>query len=89
MTKKAEKGNMSPARKELDTSTYSGRFAVRLRFLREKAGLSHEELAEKVGVKPITVYTWELGTRAPNIADLPEIADALKLSGIRLLFPNK
>jgi DNA-binding XRE family transcriptional regulator len=35
-------------------------FAVRLRMLREKAGLSIEELAEMLEVKPITIYTWEL-----------------------------
>ena len=76
-------------RKAIDESTYTGRFAVRLKMLREKRGMSVEELAETLEVSQITVYTWELGTRAPNIADLPKIADALELSGIRLLLPNK
>ena len=80
---------MARPRKAVDTSAYTGRFAVRLKSLREKAGLTIEEFAETVEVKVITVYTWELGTRAPNIADLPKIAESLGLKSIRTLFPEK
>ena len=81
--------NMSPARKSPDTSTYSGRFAVRLRSLREKAGLTVPQLAELVGAKMNTVYSWEQGSRSPNMEDLPIIAEALELKNVRSLIPLK
>jgi transcriptional regulator with XRE-family HTH domain len=57
--------------------------------LRERAGLSVEELAEMLEVKITTIYKWEDGTNAPNIADLPKIAETLELKTIRTLFPHK
>jgi len=78
---------MSPARKEPDTSTYSGRFAVRLRTLREKAGLSHEEVANLLETTETTVYRWEAGLRQPQISDLPNIAEVLKVK-VRTLIPD-
>lgn len=80
---------MGPARKAPDTSTYSGRFAVRLRALREKAGLSVEEVAEAVGVKPITVYGWEQGRSAPHIDALPAIAEVFNYKRARDVLPEK
>ena len=80
---------MSPARKSPDTSTYSGRFAVRLRSLREKAGLSVEELADELEISTISVYKWEQGKSAPNVADFLKIAEALQLKSVRTLFPEK
>ena len=80
---------MSPARKEPDKSTYSGRFAVRLKMLRERAELSVQELAEILEVQSITVYKWEQAKSAPNVADLPKVAEALKLKSVRTIFPEK
>jgi len=80
---------MSPARKEPDTGTYSGRFAVRLRKLREKAGLTPQEVADALGVDLSAVYHWESGRSAPTIANLPNIAEVLKLKKTRDLFPNE
>ncbi len=76
-------------RKEIDTTTYEGRFGVRLRTLREKAGLSVEELAESVGVIDNTIYHWEKAHSFPKCGQLPLIAEALKLKGVRMLFPEK
>lgn len=79
---------MSPARKPPNTDTYAGRFAVRLRTLRIKAGLSVEELAEKLGVTTTSVYRWEADLRQPQISDLPKIASALGLKA-RTLLPDE
>ena len=79
---------MSPARKEPDTSTYPGRFAVRLRALREKAGLTHEQVAEAVGVTVTTYYRWESGENFPKPELFPALAFALGLKTIRNLFPT-
>jgi transcriptional regulator with XRE-family HTH domain len=83
-----KKKRMSRQRKEVDTSTYEGRFAVRLKTLREKAGLTPEQVAETLETSATSVYRWEAGLRQPQIADLPRIADALGVKP-RTLIPEK
>ena len=75
-------------RKKVDSSTYPGRFALRLRMLREKAGLSVEELAEKSGIPRRTLFNWEGGERSPSIEQFPQLAEALRVK-IRSLMPEK
>ncbi|MBP3530498.1 MAG: helix-turn-helix transcriptional regulator [Thermoguttaceae bacterium] len=79
---------MTPIKREADLSTYAGRFAARLRELREKAGLSQAELAEKTGSKQRSVSNWETGTTQPSFNQLPLLADALKTS-VRNLMPKE
>ncbi|GHT25259.1 hypothetical protein FACS189419_10110 [Planctomycetales bacterium] len=80
---------MARPRKEVDTSTYTGRFAERLKKLREKSGLTVEELAEKSGVPRTTIYNWESLTRTPSIDDnLLLISEALGVK-VRNLLPEK
>ncbi len=80
---------MTPARKPPDTSTYSGRFAVRLRMLREKAGLTVEEVATELGVKTITVYGWEQGRSMPHFDNIPAIAELFSFKRSRDVLPEK
>ena len=89
MTEKPIKAVMSPKRKAPDATTYSGRFAIRLRTLREKAKLTISEVAEALEASPNTIYSWESGTRAPNVADFPQVAEVLKLKKTKDLFPNE
>jgi Predicted transcriptional regulators len=79
---------MSPARKEPDASTYAGRFAIRLRTLREKAGLTPEEVAEQLGVSLKTVYNWESGYTFPKPDQLPTIAQTIGVKTVKTLFPD-
>ena len=72
----------------IDLNTYSGRFAERLRTLREKAGLSVEELAEKTGVSIATLYSWENASRSPVNDDMLKVAETLGIS-IRSLLPKE
>ena len=73
------------SKKEVDTSTYRGRFAVRLTELRKKAKLSVQELADKSGIPASTLYDWE-AARKPNMLDrFPELADALGVKPSKLL----
>lgn len=58
---------MSRKRKEIDTSTYQGRFAVRLRALREKRKMTVDELSEKCGISRSTLFNWESATSKPLI----------------------
>jgi len=76
-------------RKPLDLETYEGRFAQRLKALREKAKLSVEELATILGVSPHAVYYWESGRRQPKISDLPKIAEVLSMKKAKDLLPNE
>ena len=81
---------MAPrTRKEVDTSTYGGRFAARLRMLREKAGCTPEQVAETLGVSYQAVYYWESGLRQPKISDLPKIAEAFGMKKARDILPNE
>jgi len=85
-----EKPVMSPRnRKPVDVSTYEGRFAVRLRTLREKTGMTVEELAQKTGIQRSKLYFWESGTHAASLNDdLLSVANALNVK-IRTLIPEK
>ncbi len=75
-------------RKPIDTSTYEGRFAARLKMLREKAGLSVLELADKTGMPARTLQNWESMTSSPVDESLPTIAEALGVK-LRTLMPEK
>ena len=80
---------MSPRpRKAVDSSTYEGRFAMRLKQLREKAGLMPEEVAEAVGVDQRTIYRWESGKFDPQIRHLPLLAAKFGIE-VRTLLPKK
>src|SRR5262245_29930418 len=52
-------------------------FAGRLRELRTEAGLTQEELAEKVGVKRDAIARWERGRREPRVSNVHALAEAL------------
>lgn len=88
---------MSPAAKQPDETTYGGRFAARLRILREKSGLSVDEVIERMkkfnsGSKKVpgiqAYYGWEQGSASPHLELLPAIAKAFKVK-IRELLPEK
>ncbi|MGI6151239.1 MAG: helix-turn-helix domain-containing protein [Christensenellales bacterium] len=55
---------------------------------RKRAGLTQQELAEKLGIDRSTVTKWETGAAAPLTAKLPEIAKALGCT-INDLFAGK
>ena len=82
------KRRMARPRKEIDTSTYTGRFAARLKMLRERAGMSVEELAEQSGIHVQNLYRWEQGKSAPAIERFPELAESLGIT-VRTLMPAK
>ena len=79
---------MARPRKEVDTSTYTGRFAVRLKTLRQRAGLSVDELAELTGISRQTLYDWESTKASPPVKELPKLSEHLGVK-IRTLLPEK
>ena len=83
---------MNPAAKPPDASTYSGRFAARLRQLREQTGMTGQEAVAAINaagfqVKQTTYYNWESGRSEPPLNAVPAIAQALGLKSVRVLFP--
>jgi transcriptional regulator with XRE-family HTH domain len=52
-------------------------FAGRLRELREAAGWTQEQLAERAGVKREAVARWEAGKREPGWSNVLALAAAL------------
>ena len=83
-----KKKNVVNRRKEPDLSTYSGRFAARLRSLRDKTGMSADEFAEMHGFNRATYYGWEVGKSAPHYDLLPELAKAFGIP-VRTLIPKE
>ena len=79
---------MARPRKAVDVSTYEGRFAARLKQLREKAGLTVEQLAEKSGIPKNTLWNWEGAKRIPQIDQFPQLAKSLGIT-VRTLMPQE
>ena len=75
--------------KAVNLDAYSGRFAARLRELREKAKLTHEEAAAQIGVTATAIYHWESGRMVPALSKFPKIAETYRLKKTRDLFPNE
>lgn len=48
--------------------------------LRQESNLTHEDLAETLGVSVRIVYSWENGTKIPSLTRLIEIAVVFKTS---------
>ena len=78
-----------PARKEPNTKTYSGKFAVHLRKLRERAEVTHEDVAVKLGITVRTVYNWEQGIHFPTPDQLPLLKELFGLKTVQALFPKE
>lgn len=60
-------------------------FPLRLRELRERAGLSRQQLAQATDILPGTVAKLELGLRVPHFGQLESLARALGVPAARLL----
>ena len=59
-----------------------------IKFLREKAGLTQLQLAEKLGIDVSTVCKWETAGTMPRADKIPAIASALSCD-INDLYPNE
>ena len=56
--------------------------------LREKAGLTVQEVAEQLGVTLKTAYNWESGYTFPKPDQVPDLAKLLQLKSARTIFPE-
>jgi transcriptional regulator with XRE-family HTH domain len=58
-----------------------------LKALRERAGLSQQELADRIGVDQASVSRWENGRGEPGVSIAGELADALGVDVHTLAHP--
>ena len=75
-------------RAEVDTATYSGKIAVRIRSLREAKDMTVHQLAEKVGVTWQAMYAYEQNTRTLPPDLYPKVAKALGCKSLEEFFPH-
>lgn len=59
-----------------------------LKILRERKGMSKEELGRRVGVSGVTIGYWEAGTTTPRMGKVERVAQALDVTVDDLLFQN-
>lgn len=53
---------------------------MRIKQLREAAGMSQRELGERIGVSGPAVAMWESGENRPSLTNLEKLADVLGVS---------
>ena len=61
---------------------------LRIRELREAAGISQKRLAELMGVQPSVICNWESETALPRTRQLPALAAALGCTINDLFVPS-
>jgi transcriptional regulator with XRE-family HTH domain len=66
---------MTEDRSRLGGSPQGESVASRLRTARVAAGLTQRQLAETLGVEPITVSRWERGVTSPSLARIRRVAE--------------
>ena len=54
-------------------------FGENLTELRKSRGYSQDKFAKAIGSNQVTVSSWEVGTRMPNVAMIKHIADTFKV----------
>ena len=60
-------------------------FRENLRECRLQAGLTMQQLADKINVRCLSIYRWETGKRSPALVHVVAIAEALGMSLPELL----
>ena len=54
--------------------------ADRIRYLRDKSGLTQTDLANKLGISRSAVNSWEMSLTSPSLANLIEMSNIFKVS---------
>ena len=69
----------------LTFSQAAERFGWNLRIARRRAGLTQQELADRLGIWQSGVSTWERGLCVPQITSVARLAQALEIEPSDLL----
>ena len=54
--------------------------ADRIRYLRDKSGLTQTDLANKLGISRSAVNSWEMSLTSPSLSNLVEMSKIFKVS---------
>ena len=54
--------------------------ADRIRYLRDKSGLTQTDLANKLGISKSAVNSWEMSLTSPSLSNLVEMSKIFKVS---------
>ncbi len=68
--------------------SYESTIGERIRYYRQRAGLTQKALAEACGISDPAIRNYELGNRIPNKDTLGKMADALRIEYYALADPN-
>lgn len=60
----------------------------KIRAMRLERGLTQYELAGKIGVRDLTVYTWEKGLQEPHKRNRTSLAKFFGITERELMFPD-
>ncbi len=55
-------------------------FGAKLRAARDKAGLTQQQLADRVGINRVVLARWETDAREPSIGSVLALAEALGIT---------
>lgn len=59
--------------------------ADRIRYLRDKAGLTQSDLAKKLGISRSAVNSWEMSLSSPSLANILEMTEIFHVSADYLI----
>lgn len=59
--------------------------ADRIRYLRDKAGMTQTDLAKKLGISRSAVNSWEMSLSSPSLANIVEMTELFHVSADYLL----
>ena len=59
--------------------------ADRIRYLRDKAGMTQTDLAKKLGISRSAVNSWEMSLSSPSISNIIEMAQIFNVNADYLL----
>jgi transcriptional regulator with XRE-family HTH domain len=79
---------MSPS-EHIAFSTLAERFGWNLRIARQRAGLTQQDLADRLGIKQSGISLWERGLCVPKPASIARLAKALEIEPSELLRETK
>lgn len=62
--------------------------AISMKAARVNAGLTQEQLAEKLGVSPVTIWKWEHGQSEPKFSQFKKLCEAVDIDMADIFIPT-
>ena len=75
--------------REMEPNYVNSRIGEKIKDLRNKNGLTQQELAEKLGVSTNTIHLWETKVCKPSMGSLLLLSDLLEISLLDIISKAK